>query len=44
MLRTAALVVIALLILIFFWRMGREGRRRFEYWRGVFGVWKKNNR
>lgn len=44
MLRTAVLVAIGLLVLVFFWRMGREGRRRFAYWRGVYGVWKKNNR
>lgn len=40
----AALVVVVVMGLVFFWRLGREGRRRFEYWRGVFRIWKKNQR
>jgi len=40
-----AIVVIAgLFLLIFLWRMGREGRRRYEYWKGVAHIWRRNNR
>ena len=38
----ASLVVVAILLLVFFWRLGREGRRRYEYWKGVYGVWRRN--
>ncbi len=38
----AIVVVIAILLLVLVWRLAREGRRRFEYWKGVLGVWKRN--
>jgi hypothetical protein len=40
----AALVVIALMLLVFFWRLGREGRRRYEYWKAVLAIWRRNQR
>jgi len=38
----AILVVFGVLVLVLFWRLGREGRRRYEYWKGVMGIWKRN--
>jgi len=38
----AILVVIAIMLLVLLWRLAREGRRRFEYWKGVLAVWKRN--
>ena len=40
----AILVVIAVLLLVLVWRLAREGRRRFEYWKGVLSIWRRNQR
>ena len=40
----AIVVVIAILLLVLLWRLAREGRRRFEYWKAVMAVWKRNQK
>lgn len=40
----AMLVVIAIMTLVFIWRLAREGRRRYEYWKQVLRYWRRKNR
>lgn len=42
MLGVFALGAIAVLFVVLFWRLGREGRRRIEYWKGVLRIWRRN--
>ncbi|MEM7096330.1 MAG: hypothetical protein AAF567_25210 [Actinomycetota bacterium] len=40
----AILVVIAIMLLILLWRLSREGRRRYEYWKQVLAFWRRKRK